>query len=86
MSDNNLEKTVADLILVLDGKLLPYIEKLTTIHSQLVETSMLVPEETKKVMTGFDESVHPLLIDLRNITNQLTTIKRQNQMAIEEVL
>jgi hypothetical protein len=85
MSDN-LEKTVENLILVLDGKLLPYIEKLTFIHSQLIETSSLDPEETKQVLSGFDENINPLLIDLRNITNQLTTIKRQNQMAIGEVL
>ena len=78
-----MEQTVADLILVLDGKLLPYIEKLTSIHSQLLEISLLDPEETKKVLAGFDKAVHPLLIDLRNVTNQLTTIKRQNQMAIE---
>ena len=82
MSDN-LEKTVVNLILVLDEKLLPYIEKLSFIHSQLIETSSLDPEETKQVLSGFDENINPLLIDLRNITNQLTTIKRQNQMAIE---
>jgi len=74
MSDN-LEKTVADLILVLDGKLLPYIEKLTVIHSQLIETSSLDPEVTIQVLSGFDENINPLLIDLRNLTNQLTTIK-----------
>lgn len=82
MSENT-EKTIEQLIHVLDEKLVPFIEKFTATQSKLIEASPLDPEETKKVMAGFDASVHPLLIDLRNITNQLTTIKRQNQMAME---
>lgn len=83
MSENNTEKTIEQLIHVLDEKIVPYIEKLTETHSLLIESSPLDPDETKKVMSGLEENINPLLIDLRIITNQLTTIKRQNQMAME---